>query len=160
MDTRPYNSTAGNRPCVKLQALYLCTHMHTPFSIAQVLRTSSRRWGTSRHTAQRKASGAATAEQQMSYAYPALAPHHVRSSRKAYREGAVRALARGQYASLARPSLATHAVRCLRVCLHHHASVGSLHETAKETEPAARGRCGARSSRQGLKGSVCYVQLW
>ena len=45
MDTRPYNSTAGNRPCVKLQALYLCTHMHTPFSIAQVLRTSSRRWG-------------------------------------------------------------------------------------------------------------------
>ena len=45
-----------------------------PCSIAQVLRTSSRRWGTSRHTAQRKASGAATAEQQMSYAYPALAP--------------------------------------------------------------------------------------
>ena len=45
MDTRPYNSTAGNRPCVKLQALYLCTHMHMPFSIAQVLRTSSRRWG-------------------------------------------------------------------------------------------------------------------
>ena len=79
---------------------------------------------TKRHTAQRKASGAATAEQHMSYAYPALAPHHVRSSRKAYREGAVRALARGQYAALTRPSLATHAVRCLRVDVHHHAWVG------------------------------------
>ena len=69
----------------------------------------------------------------------------------------MRALARGQYASLARPSLATHAVRCLRVGVHHHASVGSLHETAKETEPAARGRCGARSSRQGLKGRACVT---
>lgn len=114
---------------------------------------------TKRHTAQRKASSAAMAKQHISYAYPALAPSRAVVTQGTPR-GAVRALARGQYASLARPSLATHAVRCLRVDVHHHASVGSLHETAKETEPAARGRCGARSSRQGLKGSVCYVKLW
>ena len=111
--TKAYDSTAGNQPCLQ-HATTSAVPLHPH---AQAMQHCSGAANfveagfTKRHTAQRKASGAATAEQHMSYAYTPPWRHHVRSSRKAYREGAVRALARGQYASLARPSLATHCPR-------------------------------------------------
>ena len=70
---RAYDSTAGNQPCATTSAVPLHPHaqaMQHRSGAANFVEAGL----TKRHTAQRKASGAATAEQHMSYAYPALAP--------------------------------------------------------------------------------------